>query len=178
MTTTSRRWAFPETRSASVTIRYPRTACLENQSSSGIGTSTHSTRILHYSTHIHIIILRCSAEVKISTDCGAPTTPFPTKQPSVPVTESPVAVSTPRPTISNAPTLKSEVAESREDSRLIAYLGNWQACPTDDMLDAYTHIVIAFAASYTWSAAKNNCDTSCSVSAPPDLRQPSEAGPH
>jgi len=107
------------------------------------------------------------AEVKISTDCGAPTTPFPTKQPSVPVTQSPVAVSTPRPTISNAPTFKSEVAESREDSRLIAYLGNWQACPTDDMLDAYTHIVIAFAVSYTWSWAKNNCDTSCSVSAPP-----------
>jgi len=91
----------------------------------------------------------------------------PTKQPSVPITKSPVTVSTSRPTISNAPTFKSVVAESREDSRLIAYLANWQACPTDDMLDAYTHIVIAFAVSYTWSAAKNNCDTSCSVSAPP-----------
>ena len=85
----------------------------------------------------------------------------------MPVTQPPVAVSTPRPTISNAPTFKSVVAESREDSRLIAYLANWQACPTDDMLDAYTHIVIAFSVSYTWSAAKNNCDTSCSVSAPP-----------
>ena len=123
------------------------------------------TRILRNLSHIHRHLC-CSAEVKISTDCGS-STPFPTKQPSVPVTQPPVAVSTPRPTISNAPTFKSVVAESREDSRLIAYLANWEACPTDDMLDAYTHIVIAFAVSYTWSAAKNNCDTSCSVSAPP-----------
>ena len=65
------------------------------------------TSILHNLAHIHHL-LRCSAEVKISTDCGA-STPFPTKQPSVPVTQPPVAVSTPRPTISNAPTFKEPV---------------------------------------------------------------------
>ena len=54
-------------------------------------------------------------------------------------------------------------ADHGEDSRLIAYIGNWQACPTDEQIDAYSHIVIAFAVSYTWSPSKNNCDTQCQV---------------
>ena len=54
-----------------------------------------------------------------------------------------------------------------EDSRLIAYVGNWQTCPTDAQVDAYSHIVIAFAVSYTWSWSKNNCDATCSIAAPP-----------
>lgn len=31
-------------------------------------------------------------------------------------------------------------AEHGEDSRLIAYVGNWQTCPTDEQVDAYSHI--------------------------------------
>ena len=54
-------------------------------------------------------------------------------------------------------------ADHGEDSRLIAYVGNWQACPTDKQIDAYSHIVIAFAVSYTWSAAKNSCDDQCKL---------------
>ncbi len=54
-------------------------------------------------------------------------------------------------------------ADHGEDSRLIAYVGNWQACPTDEQIDAYSHIVIAFAVSYTWSPGKNNCDATCQV---------------
>ncbi|KAL3799917.1 hypothetical protein ACHAW5_006648 [Stephanodiscus triporus] len=50
-----------------------------------------------------------------------------------------------------------------EDSRLIAYVGNWQACPTPTQFDAYSHIVIAFAVSYTWDWTKNMCDTQCNV---------------
>ncbi|KAL9183789.1 hypothetical protein ACHAXT_004645 [Thalassiosira profunda] len=54
-------------------------------------------------------------------------------------------------------------ADHGEDSRLIAYVGNWQRCPTDQMVDAYSHIVIAFAVSYTWAENKNLCDEQCAV---------------
>ncbi len=54
-----------------------------------------------------------------------------------------------------------------EDSRLVAYLGNWQACPSASQVAKYTHIVIAFAVSYTWSPSKNNCDPTCQISTPP-----------
>ena len=77
-------------------------------------------------------------------------------------------------------------ADHGEDSRLIAYVGNWQRvslpymkpsratcgpshiisavqCPTDQMVDAYSHIVIAFAVSYTWAESKNLCDEQCAV---------------
>ena len=30
-------------------------------------------------------------------------------------------------------------------------------------MDAYSHIVIAFATSYTWASGQNNCDTQCNV---------------
>jgi hypothetical protein len=88
------------------------------------------------------------------------------------------------------PTLPSYTADHGEDSRLIAYVGNWQSCPTDAQVAAYSHIgefnesicsilllfilthhfsttfhypVIAFSVSYTWSAAKNNCDAQCNI---------------
>ena len=54
-----------------------------------------------------------------------------------------------------------------EASRLIAYLGNWQACPSDQQLEQYTHIVIAFAVSYTWSSGKNICSETCDIATPP-----------
>ncbi|KAL3923992.1 MAG: hypothetical protein SGILL_001318 [Bacillariaceae sp.] len=53
------------------------------------------------------------------------------------------------------------------DSRMIAYLGNWQACPTAAQLAEYSHIVIAFAVSYTWSPGKNQCSTTCEIATPP-----------
>jgi hypothetical protein len=42
-------------------------------------------------------------------------------------------------------------------------VGNWQTCPTINQYDAYSHIIIAFAVSYTWSPTKNVCDTQCNV---------------
>ena len=53
-----------------------------------------------------------------------------------------------------------------EDSRLIGYVGNWQACPTPGQYDAYSHMVVAFAVSYTWAQTKNNCNTQCTVASP------------
>jgi len=53
------------------------------------------------------------------------------------------------------------------DNRMIAYMGNWQACPTPQQVAAYTHIVIAFAVSYTWSPGKNICSETCDIATPP-----------
>jgi len=83
-------------------------------------------------------------------------------QPPSPPSPSPP---TPSPPTSNPPPSPgfNYDADHGEDSRLIAYVGNWQACPTDEQIDAYSHIVIAFAVSYTWSPGKNNCDATCQV---------------
>jgi len=54
-----------------------------------------------------------------------------------------------------------------KDSRMIAYVGNWQPCPTDKQMEQYTEIVVAFAVSYTWSPGKNICSQTCEIDAPP-----------
>jgi hypothetical protein len=52
------------------------------------------------------------------------------------------------------------------DSRLVAYLGNWQSCPNAAQVAKYTHIVVAFAVTYTWKSDKNVCDQSCTIGTP------------
>ena len=81
--------------------------------------------------------------------CTAPTTPGPTP----PVT--------PNPTRSPNTDPPPDIAGG--DSRVIAYVGNWEQCPTAQQLDGYTHIVVAFAVSYTYNAAKNNCNAQCDI---------------
>ena len=49
------------------------------------------------------------------------------------------------------------------DSRLIAYVANWKECPTSQQLAGYTHIILAFAVTYTWSASGNMCNEDCSL---------------
>ena len=50
---------------------------------------------------------------------------------------------------------------------MIAYLGNWRECPTAEQVAQYTHIVIAFAVSYTWNPSKNQCSQTCQIADPP-----------
>lgn len=83
---------------------------------------------------------------------GPPPPPSPTPNPTPPVPTTPA----PSPT----------TAVARDDSRLVAYLGNWQSCPTEAQVAPYTHIVIAFAVSYTWAPQKNNCDQNCNIQDP------------
>lgn len=66
-----------------------------------------------------------------------------------------------------SPPISGEVAVAGPDSRLIAYMGNWQSCPTVQQLQKYTHVVIAFAVSYTWSPGKNQCSETCTIETPP-----------
>ena len=65
------------------------------------------------------------------------------------------------------PTLPPQPVVLRQDSRLIAYVGNWQTCPTRDQWDQYTHIMIAFAVSYQWAASGNICSPTCEIATPP-----------
>ena len=94
----------------------------------------------------------------------APVAPTPAP---VPPTEAPVA-----PTLAPiapipVPTLAPiESPHDGETSRMIAYMGNWHACPSDEQIAEYTHIVIAFAVSYTWSPGKNICSATCEISKP------------
>ena len=82
---------------------------------------------------------------------------IPTSSPVVNPTSSPVSTPTLSP---NAPVLAGS------DSRLIAYLGNWQTCPSLEETSKYTHIVIAFAVTYTWNPTKNQCSESCTIGSP------------
>jgi len=89
---------------------------------------------------------------------GSNPVPSPVAAPvSSPVDSSSIAQNTPPPPSDG----------HGNESRLIAYLGNWQACPTDEQMAQYTHIVIAFAVSYTWNQGKNICSETCEIATPP-----------
>ena len=83
--------------------------------------------------------------------------PAPPTSPVPPAPVNPAPSPTPLPPTSEF----NYSADHGEDSRLIAYVGNWQSCPTDEQVAAYSHLVIAFAVSYTWSPEQNSCDEQC-----------------
>jgi len=83
----------------------------------------------------------------------------PTPPPPTPSNPPP----SPTPPTPTPPTPDNYTADHGEDSRVIAYVGNWQACPTAEQIDAYSHVVVAFAVSYTWSPSKNICKEQCDV---------------
>lgn len=49
----------------------------------------------------------------------------------------------------------------------MAYIGNWQSCPSDAQLEQYTHIAVGFAVSYTYASPKNQCSETCVIDVPP-----------
>ena len=69
--------------------------------------------------------------------------------PPVPVeaTEAPVSQITPSPVVATPPPPTGHVGD---DSRLVAFLGNWQSCPSDAQIAPYTHIIVSFAVTYDW----------------------------
>jgi len=91
--------------------------------------------------------------------CGS-TAEFCGNPPDEPPTEPTPAPITPLPPMGPVASLPAD------DSRLIAYLGGWTACPSDEQLEQYTHIMIAFAVSYTYSPGKNICSTTCEIATP------------
>jgi len=118
------------------------------------------------------------AEVQIQT--GGPVSPIPpTSSPTAAPTSSPIAptsnpVAPPDtvPTQAPQPDVQPPVTGvAGPDSSLIAYLGNWQSCPTLEQTSHYTHIVVAFAVTYTWNPSKNQCSSSCTIGSPVPICQ-------
>jgi len=65
-----------------------------------------------------------------------------------------------------APTPAISRMAARQDNRLIAFLGNWQSCPSPEQLAQYSHVIIAFAVSYTWQPSGNLCSETCEIATP------------
>lgn len=82
-------------------------------------------------------------------------TSFPTFAPATPY---------PTPGGTLAPTITPP--EAGETSRLIAYVGNWQTCPSAASLSHYTHVLVSFAVTYTWNPTKNQCSDTCMITSP------------
>lgn len=98
--------------------------------------------------------------------CGGGSAYCGTSPPVSPPAPTPT-VTAPTPTVSPpTPTVSGPTTVHTDDARMIAYLGNWQSCPTMDEIAHYTHIVIAFAVSYDWAASKNICSTTCQIKEP------------
>lgn len=45
----------------------------------------------------------------------------------------------------------------------LAYVANWESCPSSVQVDAYSHIIVAFGVTYTYDAGGNICDPNCSI---------------
>ncbi|HRI08666.1 MAG TPA: glycosyl hydrolase family 18 protein, partial [Nannocystaceae bacterium] len=54
-----------------------------------------------------------------------------------------------------------------DDHRVIAYVANWQECPTPAQMAQWSHVVIAFAVTYTWTPNGVVCDESCTLTEVP-----------
>jgi chitinase len=54
-----------------------------------------------------------------------------------------------------------------QTDRMVAYVANWQSCIIDTkQIEQYTHVTIAFAVSYTWTATQNICSETCEIDDP------------
>lgn len=50
-----------------------------------------------------------------------------------------------------------------DDHRVVAFVANWQDCPTPAQMANWSHAVVAFAVSYTWTPNGNLCDEACTI---------------
>ena len=50
-----------------------------------------------------------------------------------------------------------------DDHRVIAYVANWQDCPTPAQYENWSHAMIAFAVTYMWTPNGNICDPACQI---------------
>merc|ERR1712151_579595 len=92
----------------------------------------------------------------------SPTTLVPTI--AAPVTTAPTMASpTLQPTRVPSP---SSPPASLEGKELVAFVENWLPCPSIEKIKRYTKVVVSFAVSYTWNAAKNDCSAACQIATP------------
>jgi hypothetical protein len=48
----------------------------------------------------------------------------------------------------------------------VAFVENWQPCPSLEKIAQYSKVVVAFAVSYTWNPSKNQCSPTCTIGSP------------
>eukprot|EP00754_Rhynchopus_humris_P008880 Rhum_TRINITY_DN13862_c0_g1::Rhum_TRINITY_DN13862_c0_g1_i1::g.65126::m.65126 len=60
-----------------------------------------------------------------------------------------------------APPLPTTVTD--EDNRMVAFMANWQACPSEKALNEYSHLLVSFAVTYKWAPMANECDAACTI---------------
>jgi chitinase len=113
------------------------------------------------------------------TSAPGPTTPpdpsNPTTDPTVPdpsgsSTADPSATDTGDPSTGDPSTTTSTTGDGEacvDDHRVVAFLTNWQACPSPAQMANWSHAVVAFAVSYTWTPNGNVCDETCALGAVP-----------
>ena len=53
-----------------------------------------------------------------------------------------------------------------EDNRMVAFMANWQACPSEEVTNEYSHLLVSFAVTYKWAPMANQCDTACTIKTP------------
>eukprot|EP00941_MAST-03F_sp_MAST-3F-sp1_P005368 g5368.t1 len=89
-----------------------------------------------------------------------PPSPQPAPSPSPQPSPSPTPSPTPNPTPSSG-------ASCTKEKRMIAYVENWKPCPTASQMNNYTHVLVSFAVTYTWSPNGNNCSDTCTIGSVP-----------
>ncbi len=50
-----------------------------------------------------------------------------------------------------------------DDHRVVGFLANWQECPSPAQMANWSHAVVSFAVSYTWTPNGNICDEACTI---------------
>jgi len=101
-----------------------------------------------------------TTQITGSTD--APTTTDPTT--TTPTTDTTVDPSeTSETTVDTGETSDTDNEVCVDDNRVVAFVANWQACPTPSQLAQYSHVVIAFAVTYVWDPNGNLCDPTCTI---------------
>ena len=62
-----------------------------------------------------------------------------------------------------------------DDNRMVAFLANWKTCPSEEVTNEYSHLLVSFAVTYVWAPGANQCDTTCTIKTPlvcSNARQP------
>jgi len=81
--------------------------------------------------------------------------------------DGPVVMPSPQPTVVPTPQSPSPAKPpSGSGKELVAFVGNWKACPSIEKIRGYTKVAVSFAVTYTWSPSKNVCDQTCKITSP------------
>lgn len=106
-----------------------------------------------------------SAASSTATESGSSASSDPTATATAASTSGATSATTDPTATTTDPTAGGEACV--DDHRVIAYVANWQECPTPQQMAQWSHVIVAFAVSYTWTPDGNVCDQTCTIGAVP-----------